>query len=62
MLKFRVEFKGKKFPEELRRTLGFVAPDESRAKEWVAKQLSAWHLPADTQFDLSLSKEPDKKK
>lgn len=62
MLKFRVEFKGKKFPEGLRKTLGFVAPDEARAKEWVAKQIQAWFLPADTQFDLSLAKEPDKKK
>jgi hypothetical protein len=62
MLKFRVEFKGKKFPEELRRTLGFVAPSEDRAKEWVAKQISEWRLPENTQFELSPEKEPEKKK
>jgi len=61
MLKFRVEFKGKKFPDYLRSTLGFVAPDEARANEWVAKQVAYWGLPADTKFEISSVKETTKK-
>ena len=62
MLRFRVEFKGKNFPKDLRRTMTFIAPDESRAKEWVAKQLAEWCLPTDTKFDVSPVKESEKKK